>query len=118
MFRRFVLPYLEREADYFGGRVFYHWDGLTALTHTEDLINSKGLYAMAFVPGAGHGPHADYCELYKKIQKGGKAVAVNGTIDEVKYMHSQLMPDKTVYDVYAGSEKEAEDILKWFKRNT
>ena len=118
MFRRFVLPYLEREAEYFGRRTFYHWDGLTALTHTDDIVNSKGLYAVAFVPGAGHGVHADYCDLYEYIQKGGKAVAVGGTVDEVKYMHSRLKPAKTVYDVYASSEKEAEDILKWFKANT
>jgi len=118
MFRRFVLPYLEREAEYFRGRVFYHWDGPTALTHTEDLINSTGLYVMAFVPGAGNGPHSDYLDLYKKIQQGGKAVAVGGTPDEVKFMHRHLQPEKTIYDVSAGSEKEANDILKWFGKNT
>jgi len=118
MFRRFILPYLEREAEYFRRRVYYHWDGLTALTHTNDIVNSKGLYVVAFVPGAGHGPHIDYYELYQKIQRGGKAVAVGGTVDEVKFLHKRLKPELTTYDVYVKTEKEAEDILKWFKANT
>jgi len=118
MFRRFALPYLEREAAYNDGRVFYHWDGVTALTHTDDLIASKGLYVMAFVPGAGNGDHSDYLDLYEKIQKGGKAVSVWGNIEEVKYMHKYLQPDKTVYSTYAGSVQEAEELLDWFKKNT
>ena len=118
MFRRFALPYLEREAEYFGGRVLYHWDGVTALTHTDDLIASKGLSVMAFVPGAGNGPHTDYLDIYEKIQKGGKAVAVWGTADEAKIMHKRLRPEKTIYDVHVNSLKEAEDILDWFVRNT
>jgi len=118
MFRRFALPYLEREAEYFDGRVSYHWDGVTALTHTDDLIASKGLYVMAFVPGAGNGTHSDYLDLYEKIQKGGKAVAVWGSADEAKLMHKRLRPEKTVYDVGVSSEAEAEELLEWFKDNT
>ncbi|MCL2665731.1 MAG: hypothetical protein FWE82_08965, partial [Defluviitaleaceae bacterium] len=118
MFRRFVLPYLEREAAYFGGRTFYHWDGINALTHTDDLIASKGLYVMAFVPGYGNGEHKDFIELYQKIQKHGKAVSVWGNPDEVKYIHKHLKPELTVYDTFAASIEEAESLLDWFKRNT
>jgi len=118
MFRRFVLPYLEREAAYFNGRTFYHWDGVNALTHTDDLIASKGLYVMAFVPGTGNGEHTDYLDLYQKVQKGGKAVSVWGTADEAKYMHRYLKPEKTVYDVRVGSLEEGYEVLEWFERNT
>ena len=118
MFKKFVLPYLEREAAYFNNRVFYHWDGVTALTHTEDLIASKNLFALSFVPGAGNGTHVDYLDLYEKIQEKGKAVAVGGNADEVKYMHKRLKPEKTTYSVRAESEKEGYELLKWFKNNT
>ena len=118
MFRRFVLPYLEREAAYFNGRVFYHWDGVNALTHTDDLIGAKGLYVMAFVPGEGNGSHTDYLELYEKVQKGGKAVSVWGDADEAKFMHRYLKPEKTVYDVRARSLREGYELLEWFERNT
>jgi hypothetical protein len=118
MFRRFALPYLEREAEYFGKRTFYHWDGVGALTHTDDLIASKGLYVLAFLPGEGHGPFRDYLELYEKIQKAGKAVLVGGSPDEVKYLHKRLRPDRTVYYTSAKSAAEAEALLEWFKDNT
>jgi len=118
MFRRFALPYIEREAEYFRGRTVYHWDGVTALTHTDDLIGTKGLYVISFVPGEGNGPHTDYLELYQKIQKGGKAVAVWGNSDEAKFMHKYLKPEKTVYDVHVRSVLEANEVLEWFKNNT
>ena len=118
-FRRFALPYLEREAEYNQGRVFYHWDGVTALTHTDDLIASKGLRCLSFVPGAGNGDHPDYLDVYEKCQARGKAVAVWGTPDQCKLMHRRLKPDKTVYDVYGvKTVAEAESLLKWFKDNT
>ena len=119
MFRSFVLPYLEQEAEYFNGRTFYHWDGVNALTHTDDIIASKGLFVMAFVPGAGRGSHTDYLELYEKIQKGGKAVSVSGNAEEVKFMHKRLKPEKTVYNVHnVRSEKEGNELLQWFRRKT
>ena len=118
MFKRFALPYLEQEAAYNNGRVVYHWDGVTAMTHTDDLISSKGLYVMAFVPGAGNGDHADFLDLYAKVQKGGKAVAVGGSPDAVKHMHKYLKPNKTMYHTYAGSVGEAQELLDWFEKNT
>ena len=118
MFRRFALPYLEREAEYNNGRIIYHWDGVTALTHTDDLIASKGLYVLEFVPGTGNGTHSDFLDLYAKVQKGGKAVSVWGNIDEIKYMHKYLRPDKTMYRTHAGTIREAEELLEWFKKNT
>ncbi|MCL2815136.1 MAG: hypothetical protein FWD23_11105 [Oscillospiraceae bacterium] len=118
MFRRFALPYLEREAAYSNGRVSYHWDGVGALTHTDDLIASKGLYILDFLPGEGNGQYRDFLDLYDKIQKRGKAVAVGGSPDEMKYLHKYLKPDKTVYNTYANTVQEAEELLEWFKKNT
>ncbi|MCL2740850.1 MAG: hypothetical protein FWE70_01915 [Oscillospiraceae bacterium] len=118
MFRRFALPYLELEAEYFGGRTFYHWDGVEALRHTDDLIASKGLYAMAFVPGYGNGDHKDFLDLYRKIQDRGKAISVWGSPDECKLMHGALRPEMTVYDTHVGTAAEAEALLDWFVRNT
>ena len=118
MFRRFVLPYLEREAEYFNNRVVYHWDGPGALTHTEDLLNSKNLYLLSYVPGAGRGSHTEYLELYQKVQARGKAVAVWGSPDELKFMHKTLRPEKTVYSTSVATRGEAEQLLEWFVKNT
>jgi hypothetical protein len=118
-FRRFVLPYLEREAEYNQGRVLYHWDGVTALTHTDALIAAKGLYCLSFVPGTGNGEHTDFLDVYEKVQAGGKAVLVWGTPDQCKLMHRRLKPDMTVYDVHGvKTVAEGEALLEWFKKNT
>ena len=117
MFRRWALPVLEEEAKAVG-RVTYHWDGVTALIHTDDIIASKGLYCIAFVPGTGNGTHADYVELYQKIQAGGKAVAVNGPPEMMKWMHRQLDPRLTVYHTATHSRQEADELLQWFVQNT
>ena len=118
MFRRFVLPYLELEAGYFNNRVVYHWDGPGALTHTEDLLNSKNIYLLSYVPGSGRGSHTDYLDLYQTVQSRGKAVAVWGSPEELKIMHKYLKPDKTVYSTSVKTRGEAEQLLEWFVKNT
>lgn len=117
MFRRWALPVLEEEAKIVG-RVTYHWDGINALIHTDDIIASKGLYNIAFVPGTGNGTHADFVELYQKIQAGGKAVSVYGPPEMMKSMHRQLDPRLTVYHTGTDTRREAEELLAWFKQNT
>jgi hypothetical protein len=117
MFRRWVLPALEEEAEIVK-HLFYHWDGPGALVHTSDLINSKGLYLLGYEIGTGNGSCLDYIDLYKKVQKGGKAVYVAGTPDMVKQIHHELQPEKVVYIVYANNQSESEALLEWFKKNT
>ena len=118
MFDRFALPYLEREAEVFGKRVFYHWDGPGALKHAASLIASKNIYVLGFVPGIGNGKHKDYLDIYQKAQNVGKAIWVGGTADEIKYLHKSLKPHMTVYDVWAESEDDANRLLEWFVKNT
>jgi hypothetical protein len=117
MFRRWVLPALEEEAEIVGN-VVYHWDGPGALAHTEDLIASKGLHTLSYVPGDGHGGHTGFIDLFKHVQAGGKAVQVWGSPDEVKLIHRELRPDKVQYHTWAGTQAEAEQLLAWFVANT
>jgi hypothetical protein len=117
MFRRWVLPALEEEAEIVKHAI-YHWDGPGAIVHTDDLIASKGLLALSYVPGAGHGGHIDYLDLLKRVQAGGKAVQVWGSPDEMKIMHGELKPELTIYCTGCGSEADAEALLEWFVANT
>ena len=117
MFRRWVLPALEEEAEIVR-HVTYHWDGPGALVHTDDLTASKGLHALSYVPGTGYGSHKDYIELFKRVQKGGKAVQVSGSPEEIKAMHRELKPNLVYYSTWVRSQKEAEELLNWFVKNT
>ena len=117
MFQRTALPCLEQEADFFDGRVFYHWDGPGALKHTDALIASK-LHVFGYVPGAGNGGHRDYLDIYQKLQNAGKAVWVGGDAEDVKFLHKHLKPHLTIYDTYLDTKEEAEELLEWFVKNT
>lgn len=113
MFQRWVLPALEEEAGIVKHCV-YHWDGPSALVHTEALIRSHGLHTLSFVPGDGHGTHLDYIALLKHVQEGGKAVHVWGTPEEMKQLHRELQPEKVMYCTTASCEAEADALVKWF----
>ena len=117
MFRRWVLPALEEEAEIVK-HVVYHWDGPGALVHTDDLLASAGLHTMSYVPGTGHGGHIDHLDLLKRVQKGGKAVQANGEPEQIKAMHRELRPEKVYYSTSVGSQAAAEELLDWFVRNT
>jgi len=117
MFRRWVLPALEEEAEIVKHAI-YHWDGPGALVHMNDLLASKGLHTLSYVPGAGRGDPVNYIELYQRIQAGGKAVQVWGTPEECKVMHRELRPEKTLYCTSTRTQAEAEQLLEWFVQNT
>ncbi len=117
MFRHWVLPALEEEAEIVR-HALYHWDGPGALVHTEDLVASRGLFSLSYVPGAGRGEHIDYLDLLKRVQEGGKAVQVWGSPEQIQLMHRKLRPEKVHYHTATSSQAEAERLLDWFVRNT
>jgi hypothetical protein len=117
MFRRWVLPALEEEAEIVK-HVVYHWDGPGALVHRKDLLTSRGLHTLSFVPGAGNGEPVEHVGLLRELQEAGKAVHVWGTPDECKQMHRALRPDRVFYCTSAATQSEAETLLDWFVENT
>jgi len=117
MFRRWVLPALEEEAEIVR-HVVYHWDGPGALVHTRDLLASRGLQALSFVPGDGHGDPVDYIPLLKNLQEAGKSVHVWGTPEQCQRMHRELRPDRVFYCSSTETQSEAETLLDWFVKNT
>ena len=117
MFRRWVLPALEEEAEIVK-HALYHWDGPGALVHTADLVASKGLHALSYVPGEGRGRHIDYLDLFKRVQAGGKAMQVWGTPEEIQQMHRELKPQLTYYVTHTETPAEADALLEWFVKHT
>jgi len=117
MFDRWVLPALEEEAEIVKHAI-YHWDGPDAIKHADALIATKGLHTLSYVPGEGRGTHLDYIDLLQRVQKGGKAVEVWGSPDQIKLLHRKLRPEKTIFRSWVGTPAEAEELLEWFKKNT
>jgi 5-methyltetrahydrofolate--homocysteine methyltransferase len=117
MFKRWVLPALEEEAQLVKHCV-YHWDGPSALVHADVLIKSRGLHTLSYVPGDGNGTHLDYIPLLKRLQEGGKAVHVWGTPEEMKLLHSELQPERVMYVTSTSSQDEADALVEWFVKHT
>ena len=117
MFRRWIAPILEAEADIVGESAF-HWDGQDAIKHLSDICSIDGIYAVSYVPGAGHGTYVDYMDLYREVQAHGIGVVVSGSPEEIKWMYAQLDPAKTIFSSSVSSRVEGEALLEWFDTRT
>jgi len=116
-FRRWILPALEEESAYLEHAV-YHYDGPDALVHLKDVLSIPGIDAIQWVPGSGNPPVIEWMDLLREIQKAGKGLYLAGSPDEVKVFHRALRPEKVLYDTWASSAQEAEDLLAWLRANT
>lgn len=120
MFRRFVLPYIEAEADFLNHSTF-HVDGLGVLRHIDDLLSIEKIDVIQWVPGEGNKPHIYWIDLFKKILKTGKKIILYPrSIEEIKIFHRELGPEKIVYHLMFNLEsiEEGEKLLNWLAQNT
>jgi hypothetical protein len=118
MSRKFVIPTLEYEAEQLD-HCAYHFDGPGAIPHLDDICGIKRIDVIQWVEGAGNDRHIKWIELFKRFQKWGKGLQINGTPDEVKEIHRQLRPEKVLYCVSGvKTEKEGHELIKWFEQHT
>jgi len=117
LFRKFVLPSIEEEAQYLD-RSCFHLDGPDALNHLDDLLAIKDLDAIQWVSGAGNRPQIEWPEVLHKIQKAGKIIILHLSVADVKRIHGEYDPELLAYDVQARSVEEGSELLEWLKRNT
>jgi hypothetical protein len=115
--RRFVLPALEEEAAYLDHSAL-HYDGPGALVHCDDILAIPNIDVIQWVPGAGAPPLIEWMDLLKKIQKAGKGLHILCSAEESKIFHRELRPEGMLYEVPVGSEKEADELVEWFRRHT
>ena len=111
------MPALEEESSYLD-HCCYHLDGPDALVHLDDILSIKGIDAIQWIPGEGNPPQVEWLDLLKKIQNAGKGLHILASPEEVKVFHKALRPEGVIYDIQASSKQEAEDLLKWLKKNT
>jgi hypothetical protein len=116
-FNEFVLPALEEECDGLDHSV-YHYDGKTALQHFDAVTGIKSLDGIQWTPTAGGPPMMEWTDLLKRFQAAGKSLYVGCTAEELKVYHRELKPNLVFYNVGVGSEKEADELLRWLERNT
>jgi len=117
MTRRFVVPALEYEASCLKHCV-YHYDGVGALSHLDEILAIKDIDVIQWVPGAGQPRTIEWMDLLKKIQKSGKGLWIyDWTVQEIKDHFKELDPGGVLYETWAGSREEGEELLEYVKRN-
>jgi len=124
MFRRFVLPAIEEEIEYYDYS-YFHFDGPGALPHLDDILSIKKLRVFQWQPGESQKPNFLWLDVLKKAQKAGKAVHVFGnskqplTPEIVKQLHRELDPVNVVYDGIAVKDRrEFEELERWLENNS
>lgn len=113
-FRAAILPSLVEEMRFLDRSIF-HLDGPGALRHLDDLLAVPELDAVQWIYGAGRGPAAKHLEVYRRIQRGGKAMQVVAeSLDDAKAVARTLEPHGVwLCPGHAGSTAEAEDFIAW-----
>ncbi len=117
MFDAFILPALEEEAAFLDHSI-YHYDGEGALRHLDSVLAIENLDGIQWVPGAGKPAQTEWAELLVKIQAAGKSLHVSGPMDRIKHLHGILKPEGVFYQTFANNEREADELVEWFVRNT
>jgi 5-methyltetrahydrofolate--homocysteine methyltransferase len=117
MTRRFVVPALEYEASCLK-HCIYHYDGVGALSHLDEILGIKEIDAIQWVPGAGQPRTIEWMDLLKKIQKSGKGLWLSDwTAQEIKERFKELDPKGLMFDTWVNSREEGEELLENIKNN-
>ena len=95
LFRRFVLPFIEAEAEYLD-RSCFHLDGPDALKHLDDILAVPELDAVQWVSGAGSKPQIEWPDVLHRVQAAGKIIILHLSASDVKRIHGEYKPELVV----------------------
>ncbi|MFP4381200.1 MAG: hypothetical protein ACLFUS_11930 [Candidatus Sumerlaeia bacterium] len=117
MFQEYALPPLERDVEYFDGRVIYHLDGPGEIPHVDTICGIEKLTAIQWVPGAGNPGTTDpyWDDLYRRILDHGKKIALGGAskdMDELRAFFKRFPAREFFAPFTVQSEKQAEELLR------
>jgi len=116
--KRFVIPYLEREAAWLD-RCDMHFDGPGSLPHLDNVLAIKEIDAFQWVSGAGQPPMHTWKDVLHRAYDAGKGLDIYGvTPEKVKELHREFGPEQMLYAVRAQSRQEIEHLLKWLVAHT
>ena len=116
--RRHLIPAIIEEASYLD-RCVYHFDGVDALRHMDDILAIEEIDCIQWVPGDGKPRTVEWMDLLKKIQAAGKSLWLyDWTIDEIKRYHKELKPELCLFQVGAATPGDADALLEHLVKNT
>lgn len=119
-FKKFFIPEIEIEGSWCDYST-YHIDGRDAMmNHLDTLLELKHIDNIEFTPGFGLPltSFIEYIPLYKKIQKSHKKLFLLLNPNEIEIILTELSSKGLFLYTHAGSEEEANSIIKIVKRLT
>ena len=118
MGEQFIYPYVQAECAKHTNCI-YHFDGVPALPHMDNILKIPEIDVIQWLPGAGQPNSSNWMDLLKKIQAAGKGLYINDwSPAEIKAHYKELSPVKVCFVTTARSEDEAEDLLEFMTKNT
>ena len=108
--RRFAIPAIEEEANYLDHCV-YHYDGIGALRHLDDILAIKKIDCIQWVPGPNHRT-TEWKDLLKRIQKAGKSLWIGDWTPDEILADKDLDPSKVVFSVYCETKSKAKQLIE------
>ncbi len=114
--REYAIPAIAEEAAFLDKNV-YHYDGVGALGHMDDILAIEEIDVIQWLPGTPDSS-VNWMDLLKKIQKAGKSLWVSDwTIADIKAHFKELEPNKVFFSVWASSQDEAEELIEYMQKN-
>ena len=121
LFREFVMPAVEDEADYLDHSMF-HIDGPDMLKFLDDILAVEGIHVINWVPGVQNRARrfSDWIDVFRRVQAAGKVMQIHDVrVDETKALAKELRPERLYFSVGSlRTKREAEDLLEWLRKNT
>lgn len=118
MFEDVFLPGIVEECRFYE-RSIYHLDGPGALKHLDALLAIEELDAVQWVPGAGNEGFTRWIDVYRRIQRAGKALQIASiTVDEMDALFENLTPEGVFISGFSGvrDREHAAEILTRLER--
>ncbi|MCX7048052.1 MAG: hypothetical protein NTX50_21515 [Candidatus Sumerlaeota bacterium] len=117
MFEEIFLPGIIRECRH-TNRCIYHLDGRNALRYLDTLLAIPEIHAIQWVAGAGYDYWADWIEVYRRIQRAGKAFIMYPPVKDLERVFKVLRPEGAWLCLPSVKDREEADqvltaVAKW-----
>jgi hypothetical protein len=109
MFDEVFLEGIAEECRFYD-QSLYHLDGPGALRHLDSLLDIKELDALQWVCGAGNEGYPRWVGVYQRIQRAGKALTLEISLDELPMVFETLKPQGVYFmNIHGIMDRETAD---------
>ncbi len=110
-FNDMIMPELKAQCDWLDYPL-YHFDGIEQIRHLDSLLSLEKLKAIQWTCVDGQPSPLEFIPVLKRIQEAGKSLLIWIKPNELEPMLEQLSSKGLYLLLRAGSQEEADDMIK------